>query len=223
MYSQIREMDLSEKIRLIRGKRTLAEFAGILGTTHQNIQRYEHGTKPYPEFLSSLRKVLSINLNWLFDDTAPMYENEISGMLTEKYGKHLRRIPEIAFADCGLPAAQWEQCEKDFVVVSGLKNYKNLFAFRAQGDSMTPYINKGDLLVCAEVPFENIKDHTAIIILYKSGPETIEASLKLFARSKIDKNYISVYSVNTKHPPREVNLNTVDKIYKLVRIVREVA
>lgn len=215
---------LGGKIKLIRGDRSQQEFADLIDDDRTNISRYEAGkVKPNYDVLFKIHQVFGVNLNWFVNDSVAMYESELTKDIVDKYGRHLKRIPEIAFADCGLPAAQWEQNEKDFIVVTGLKNYKKLFAFRAQGDSMVPYINKNDLLICAEVPFENIKDNTAIIIIYKSGPETIEASLKLFTRSKLDKNYISVYSVNTKHPPKDVSLNSIAKIYKLVRIVRDVA
>lgn len=215
---------LGDKIKFVRAGRSQQEFGDLIDEERTNISRYESGkVEPRYDVLIKIHQAFGVNLNWFVDDKAEMYISDTPKDIIDRYGKSLRRIPEIAFADCGLPSTQWEQSEKDFVVLSGLKNYKKLFAFRAQGDSMTPYINKNDLLICAEMPFENIKDYTAVIILYKSGPESLDASLKLFYRSRVDGNYIFVYSINTKHPPVEVNLNRVDKIYKLVRIIRDVA
>jgi len=214
---------LGGKIKLIRGDRSQQEFADLIDDDRTNISRYEAGkVKPNYDVLFRIHQVFGINLNWFVNDSAVMYESELSNDFIDKYGKHLKRIPEIAFADCGLPSTQWEQSEKDYIMLTGLKSYKKLFAFRASGDSMVPYINKNDLLICAEVPFENIKDYSAVVIIFKSGPESLDASLKLFYRSKVDKEYVFIYSVNTKHPPKEISLKSVDKIYKLVRIVRDV-
>jgi len=214
---------LKDKIRLIRGDRTLVEFAKVLGTVHQNIQRYEKGTKPHPEFFEAVKRNLGINLNWFFDDKAEMYEREQPKEIIDKYGKNFRRVSELAMADCGLPSAQWETNERNFIIVDGLKHYRFIFAVKAQGDSMKPYIEKNDHVVCAEVPFENIKDNTAILLLYKSGPGTTEASIKLFYRDKKLDEQIIIYSVNTKFRPEVVQLDRIQKIYKVVKIIRDVA
>ncbi|HMQ98224.1 MAG TPA: S24 family peptidase [Ignavibacteria bacterium] len=201
----------------------MSEFAKVLGTVHQNIQRYETGTKPQPEFFEAARKRLGLNVNWFFDDKAEMYEKDAPGEIIDRYGKNFRRVSELAMADCGLPAAQWERSEKDFIIVDGLRHYKFVFAVKAVGDSMKPYIEKNDHVVCAEVPFENIKDHTAVLLQWKSGPGTTEASVKLFQRQKTNSENIVVYSVNTKYHPEEVPLSRVHKIYKVVKIIRDVA
>lgn len=214
---------VGEKLKLLRGSLSQVEFAKKIGESQPNIQRYENGIKPKVDFIHKLRTKLGVNINWLFDSDAEMYESDTPKEIVERYGKSFKRVPEIAFIDCGLPAAQWEGSEKGFLIVSGLKNYKNLFAFKAKGDSMKPYIEKDDYVICADVPFENIKDYTAIVLVYKSGPDTTEASGKLFYRDPDDKDSIHIYSVNTKYPPKKVHLNTVHKIYKVVRIERDVA
>ncbi len=201
----------------------MKEFADIMETSYQNISRYENGTKPLPEFFQTSRKKLGININWFFDDKAEMYETDQPKEIIDRYGKNFRRVSELAMADCGLPATQWEYNEKNFIIVDGLKHYRFVFAVKAAGDSMKPYIEKNDHIVCAEVPFENIKDYTAILLLYKSGPGTTEASVKLFYRNKKDDGVITIYSVNTKYHPEDVPLERVQKIYKVVKIIRDVA
>lgn len=216
-------MELAQKLRTLRGEVSQTEFAKILGVPQQYIQRYENGTKPLPEFFIALRKKLGINLNWLWDESSEMFDNETPKEILDRYGKNFRRVSELAMADCGLPAAQWETNEKNFIIVDGLKNYKFVFAVKAAGDSMKPYIEKGDHIVCADVPFENIKNHTAILLQWKTGPGMLEASVKLFYRNKKYDDSIVIYSVNTKHPPEVVPLDRVHKIYKVVKIIRDVA
>ncbi len=214
---------VGEKLRILRGSISQTEFAERIGDKQPNIQRYENGVQPKAEFFLNLRSKLGVNLNWFIDDKAEMYEIDQPAEIVERYGKNFRRVSELAMADCGLPAAQWENNEKNFIIVDGLKHYKFVFAVKAVGDSMKPYIEKNDHVVCAEIPFENIKDHTAILIHYKSGPGTTEASVKLFQRQKNNNDAITIYSVNTKYHPEEVPLSRVHKIYKVVKIIRDVA
>lgn len=214
---------VSDKLRELRGSLSQAEFAKKLGESQPNIQRYERGVQPKADFFINLRSKLGINLNWFTDDKAEMFDNETPKEILDRYGKNFRRVSELAMADCGLPAAQWETNEKNFIIVDGLKNYKFVFAVKAAGDSMKPYIEKGDHIVCADVPFENIKNHTAILLQWKTGPGMLEASVKLFYRNKKYDDSIVIYSVNTKHPPEVVPLDRVHKIYKVVKIIRDVA
>ncbi len=90
---------------------------------------------------------------------------------------------------------------------------------KAAGDSMSPYINKGDTLICADVPFDSIKDRTAVVAAFKAPAEMYEANAKLMVR---DKEHLILYSVNTKYEPIRVSLSSVIKVYKLVKIIRDV-
>lgn len=212
---------LSQKIKLLRGNRSQEDFAKILGLSQPDIQRYESGkVKPKANFFESVRKNLGVNLDWFFDEKTDMYVQEP----TTNYGVKFKTAPVVGYADCGLTAPQWEKVKSDDIVVTGVKSiFKNIIAFKAKGDSMSPYIIENDLLVCGEAEFRYIKDKSAVVVVFKSGPDMSEQNAKLFIRDKEDDSVIYTYSINTKNPPQKIKLNRVHKIYKVIKIQRDVA
>ena len=53
------------RLRMVRGERTLREFAKRLDTFEQNTSRWEQGTLPTPAMLVKLARRENVNLNWL--------------------------------------------------------------------------------------------------------------------------------------------------------------
>jgi transcriptional regulator with XRE-family HTH domain len=217
-------MTFGEKLKQLRGGKTQADFAALIGEDRTNLNRYESNKQtPGIKFFEKLQRNLGININWFFDDTAELYETETPGEIIEKYGNEIQRLPVLGYADCGLPTSQWPELETDFIIVDNIRRgYREVFALKAEGDSMTPYINAGDHLICAAASLKNIKDYHAVIILYKSSPGTAESNAKLFYRDPEDNGAIIIYSINTKYPPKKVYLNDIEKMFKLIKIIREV-
>lgn len=85
---------------------------------------------------------------------------------------------------------------------------------------MTPYINPGDYLICVD-KHELIKDGKAVIVVFKGTHDNNEVNAKLI---KLDKkrSLVTLYSINTKHPPQVYNEDEILHVYKLIRIIREV-
>lgn len=78
-FRRNKELTLGERIRLVRGDRTLDKFAKDLcreGVTFErsNLSKYERGTvKPSTEFYTSMLENEEINLNWLLADVGTRY------------------------------------------------------------------------------------------------------------------------------------------------------
>jgi transcriptional regulator with XRE-family HTH domain len=56
---------LPARIARIRGKRSQRQFARDLGVFQQNVNRYENGTTPHPDFLITLSLKEGVSLDWL--------------------------------------------------------------------------------------------------------------------------------------------------------------
>ena len=56
---------LPERIAKVRGARSQRAFARDLGVFQQNVNRYEKGTTPHPNFLITLAVKEQISLDWL--------------------------------------------------------------------------------------------------------------------------------------------------------------
>lgn len=142
------------------------------------------------------------------------------GDITHLYKKgKIQLVPMLGFADCGKPATTWYDAGNKFFDAGDVSGLTTPFILNARGDSMRPYIVPGDKLLCADIEFSKIKDRTAVICLYKGIPDSAEANAKLILKRK---DHVILYSVNTMYPPEEVYEEEIIKIYKLVRIIREV-
>ena len=65
-------MSVSERLKQLRGKKTLVEFAGENHTSPQNIHNYERGRMPSADFLASLA-AQGININWVLTGEGPVH------------------------------------------------------------------------------------------------------------------------------------------------------
>ena len=65
-------MSIADRIAILRGQKTLNEFARENQTTPQNIHRYEKGRNPSADFLASLASQ-GININWVLTGEGPVH------------------------------------------------------------------------------------------------------------------------------------------------------
>ncbi len=56
---------LPERLAQVRGDRSQRRFARDLGVFQQNVNRYESGTTPHPDFLITLALKEGISIDWL--------------------------------------------------------------------------------------------------------------------------------------------------------------
>lgn len=63
---EISPMEVGERIRSVRGKKTQTEFAKALGVKKQNyINRYERGRIPSPDLLVRIARIGRVSTDWL--------------------------------------------------------------------------------------------------------------------------------------------------------------
>ena len=63
---------LAKRLAQVRGERSQRAFARELGVFQQNLNRYERGTTPHPNFLIRLALKEGISLDWLLLGTGSM-------------------------------------------------------------------------------------------------------------------------------------------------------
>jgi len=56
---------LAGRLAKVRGHRSQRQFARELGVFQQNVNRYEAGTTPHPNFLLTLALKEKVSLDWL--------------------------------------------------------------------------------------------------------------------------------------------------------------
>lgn len=203
---------------------TRAEFARRIGKSPQYLNQYLKGKKNIGNiFERSLRKAFPlVNIEWLKYGVGDMYLKSDSNLIVaDSDNSYSFKIPVYGNVYCGYPAPLWDrEYIKSFINLPDLNKFKYAFALIAQGDSMTPYINPKDYLICIDNP-ELIKDGKAVVIVFKGTVDYTDVNAKLI---KFDKNreLITLYSINTKYPPQTYRESEILKIYKVIKIIRDV-
>ena len=89
LYHQMDKAAIQNRLVALRGEKTLAEFAGELNSTPQNVYRYETGRMPSGDFLRALADK-AINVNWLLTGEGPVHIPKPTG----KVAAICREAPE---------------------------------------------------------------------------------------------------------------------------------
>jgi len=166
--------------------------------------------------LIKIADYFKVSLDWLLKGEA--FSREVQKELKE-INQKLKTVPVLGIAECGKPVATWHEISPKQVELTDVSHLHSPFLLIARGDSMRPYINPGDKLLCADSP-ERVKNGTAVVVSFYSPPDTYEANAKLI---KFEKDgMVTLYSVNTAYAPTLHKDSDIQKIFKLVRIIRDV-
>src|SRR5690242_12763922 len=79
-FSQLYTTDLSERLRVVCGDFSFAEFARWTGFNHETVRRYVQGeSSPSPVFLAVLCDTFGYSPEWLLMGTGPERRRPASG------------------------------------------------------------------------------------------------------------------------------------------------
>ncbi len=159
---------LARRIKKIRGKRTLMEFGALIGVSHTSVKAYETGERvPDIDTLLQIAKAGPMDLGRLLlgkplpSDLVDHGEMNVNlrpsravdrRALTEPDGEEFLSVPltegKIA---AGEPIITDEHIIDHILlhmrVLKQTGASRNLIACRVAGDSMTPHLNDGDIVV----------------------------------------------------------------------------
>jgi SOS-response transcriptional repressor LexA len=193
----------------------LCEDTGIDSGTFSKSSKTKNRWKS--QHLITMAEYFRVSLDWLMMGEKPKKESP-GGSLSQA-AKKIKRIPVLGLAECGRASTTWFDRAERVIEMTDVGQFNKPFILVAKGESMRPYINPGDKLLCAEIP-EQIKNGTAVVVSFHSAPDSYEANAKLIKFLKDDR--VMLYSVNTKFPPTIHKEGEIHKIFKLVRIIRDV-
>lgn len=212
-------MNINDRIKILVEGKTLDEFASLISGDNftldkSDLSKYIRGkVKPTTNFYTVLAKKLDVNLNWLLTGEGNVYTHEPMSNLSKL------QIPIYGTVQCGQPVSRWEENGiTGYVTYPNADKHKNSFALKTKGDSMSPYINEGDILICINGDTE-IKDGNLVVVVFKTIG-SVEANAKLIKFLK-DKT-VMLYPINTKHEIQYYKQSDIYKIYKVVSIIRDV-
>jgi len=204
-------MSIGERLRQIRGDKTLEEFAREFGTSNPSIYRYEQGRTPSTDFLLSLLKK-GVNIKWVLTGEGPTYEPQLK--LYPK-GEKTPGVPILSKVPAGPPNA-WYASEH-ISAFPHLEDYLRQgefdFALHVEGDSMYPYLFDGDLVVVSPTTACSEGD---VVVARMDGDEiTVK-------RIKTGKGWVRLVPENPKYEIIETPKGEVEILGKVTVALREI-
>lgn len=210
-------MDLSAKLKALRKREniTQVQLANIIGVERSSVGKYETGTIPSMDVMQRIANYFNVSVDYLIGQAN----------LPEKKPAAPRRkgvrIPVLGQVPAGIPIEaitdfdyedpdDWEEITED-MAASG-----NFFALRIKGDSMTPTICDGDIVIVRQQ--EDVNSGEIAIVMVNGDDATCKRVVK-------QTQGISLVANNPAYEPRfftnkEIMETPVRVIGKVVELRR---
>ena len=156
-------MNLSDRVKLLINKENLTQkkFALKLGISPARLNNYLSGVSNMPQdMVVRMASDYNVNLNWLLTGEGVMFNTVCSPVAPkEKYFS----IPVVAPIAAGSPIQVYEEepLETLQIPASLLPLPPPYFAFRVEGESMSPFIMDGDIVILSR-DWRGLKLHNRI-------------------------------------------------------------
>jgi repressor LexA len=211
IYHRIREA--RENKEMDQG--TLAKKTDVALRT---LQRWEKGDQvPDSNYLLKLAKSIGVRPEWLLTGEGEMYQSQFPSTNIIPFHKDrlvdnvtLVDIPLLSSVPAGKTNAMFYPDHVDrFVTVDNLKD-RNAFALIVKGNSMSPKIEDGDIVVIS--PQQEVRSGDICVIRVND-----EDVLK---KIKIDDHYVHLIPLNTDFEPLSVRKRDISFMGKVVKVIK---
>ena len=211
---------LADRIRAARENKELdqAKLAARVDVAVRTLQRWEKGEQvPDSNYLMRLVKYTGVRAEWLLTGEGEMYASlptrgKIIALHKETILKkiHLVDIPLLSSVPAGKTAAMFhpDHIER-YVTVDNIKD-PGAFALVVKGNSMSPRIEDGDIVVVS--PQQEAQNGDICVVRVND-----EDVLK---KIKIDDHYIHLIPLNATFEPVTVRKRDVMFIWKVVKVIK---
>lgn len=194
---------------------TLADKVGIVTRT---LQRWEKGEQvPDGVSITKIAKVTGVHPNWLLTGDGEMYPmpsrpaNVFPLPTANPRREKLVDLPLISAVPAGKVATMFHPDYVDeYVTVDDVKD-PQAFALRVKGNSMSPRIEDGDVVVVSPSAEAGNGD---ICVVRVDGEDTLK-------KVKFEGSYIHLIPLNPDFEPVTVKKKDVNFVWKVVKLIKE--
>ena len=211
---------IGERLREARENKSMdqAALAAKVGIVTRTLQRWEKGEQvPDGLYITKIAKVTSIRASWLLTGEGEMYPVPVRPdnvyPLTPAGRRKVRLVdlPLISAVPAGKVATMFHpDFVDDYVTVADVKD-PGAFALKVKGNSMSPRIEDGDIVIISPQQEAHSGD---ICVIRVSGEDTLK-------KVKFEGNYIHLIPLNTDFEPMTVKKKDVEFVWKVVKLIKE--
>ncbi|HEY9574122.1 MAG TPA: XRE family transcriptional regulator [Lachnospiraceae bacterium] len=206
-----------DRLKTLRTEHHLSqdELSKILGVSKQAISQYERGLR-FPKDYEQIADYFNVDLDYLLGRsdvyTKLIYGNayaHLNGVYPFEPGKY--RIPIVATVAAGQPI--YAEDNIDGYIDYDKDPQGHVFACRIKGDSMTPKISDGDIIV---VDQESSWENNDIVVVTINEHDAVCKRIRKYAEG------IQLISLNPSYEPMTFTQHEVDSLpIKIVGRVME--
>lgn len=211
---------LSSRIRVARENKELDQgtLSKKVDVATRTLQRWEKGNQvPDSNYLMRLAKFTGVRPEWLLTGEGEMYLSQPSRSNIIPFQKDqllknvvLVDIPVLSSVPAGKTNAMfYPDYAERYVTVDNIKD-RDAFALVVKGNSMSPRIENGDIVVIS--PREEVRNGDICVVRVNE-----EDVLK---KIKIDEHHIHLIPLNPNFEPLTVRKRDVTFIWKVVKVVK---
>jgi repressor LexA len=211
---------IGERLREARENKSMdqATLAAKVGIVTRTLQRWEKGEQvPDGLYITKIAKATSVQASWLLTGEGEMYPTPVRPdnvyPLTPAGRRKVRLVdlPLISAVPAGKVATMFHpDYVDDYVTVDDVKD-PGAFALKVKGNSMSPRIEDGDIVIISPQQEAYSGD---ICVIRVSGEDTLK-------KVKFEGNYIHLIPLNTDFEPVTVKKKDVDFVWKVVKLIKE--
>lgn len=194
---------------------TLEQIGQLVGVNKTTVMRWERGDtwKINIPTLQFLADHFHVSLQWLLGDSATLSVADDNRWLRQ-HGiayEHSVSLPIMGSVRAGVGGAvQEEVIGHEAVNPDTLQTGEEYFWLRVSGDSMTPSINDGDLVLIRRQSCVESGQYAVILVGDEEG---------LVKRVQYGEDYIELQSINPYYPPRRFEGKDITAVHILGVVV----
>ncbi len=206
----MKQVDVSRLKELIaRRYESQAQFADAVNISRQGVQKIFKSKSTKYSTLVRIADFLSVPVDSLFVGAAAV--GEPSATYRTKERNLITYVPVAAQAGFFIGYSQENVNYKTFSIPE-MPDGK-YYAFSVNGDSMSPTIKSGDIVVCSKLSSkEEIKPNAVHVMFDKTDGVVVK-------RLVVQDAVIRCISDNEKYPEYEMKAHTVKDVYRVRRVI----
>ncbi len=212
---------IAQRIREARLSKQLdqADLAAKIDIATRTVQRWEKGEQvPDSNYLMRIAKATGVAAHWLLSGEGEMFPDELQNVKiialpTSRYKKvDLVSLPLLASVPAGALSQRFssDQAER-FITVDDVRD-PNAFALEVKGNSMSPRIENGDIIVVT--PKLEVKSGD-ICVVRVDEEDTVK-------RIRIDEQFVHLIPLNPEYEPMVIRKKDVTFMWRVVKVIKSV-
>ncbi len=195
-----------------------ASLAEKIGVVTRTLQRWEKGDQvPDGVCILKIAKATNVQPTWLLSGEGEMYPPLSRPQNVYPLNSALRRnvnlvdLPLVSAVPAGKVSTMFHPDYVDtYVTVDDVKD-PQAFALKVRGNSMSPRIEDGDIVIVS--PHHEVRNGD-ICVIRVNGEDTLK-------KVKLEGGYVHLVPLNPDFEPVTVKRKDVDFLWKVVKLIKE--